>query len=168
MITPGTWKARAVEGTLKKPKEGALPYVGVGFTILEGPNEGQSITWYGYLTEKTLQRTMEALGYCGWQGDMLDDLTGITDNDVYLVVEHEPDQNGELRAKVRWVNSGGGVAVKNRLNAAEASDFAQRMRGQVMAARQRAGAPAPGGSSAANSGAGRDFNPSNNADDIPF
>ena len=167
MISIGTWKARALEGALGEPsKEDGNPVVAVGFQILEGPDTGSHITWYGYLTEKTFERTIESLRYCGWQGDMLDNLHGITDNDVYLVVEHEPDQQGELRARVRWVNAGGGVALKNRMTTEAASSFAQRMRGQVIAAQQRSprAAPAP---AAANSGA-RDFAPSNNSDDIPF
>lgn len=138
MIEQQTVKARAVEGALGTTNTGK-EQVGVSFELLEGPNQGQRITWYGYFTEKTTERTLEALEHCGWQGDDLSDLTGIDANEVYLVIEHEQDDQGEVRARVRWVNSSGGVAMQNRMDPGDAASFAQRMRGEVLARRQAKG-----------------------------
>lgn len=145
MIPAGTYKARAVDAALGTTSKGG-EQVAIQFQILEGEAEGQHITYYGYFTEKTLERTLESLEYCGWEGDDLSNLAGIDRNEVYIVVEHEPDQEGQVRARVRWVNSGsgGGIALQNRMAPADAASFAQRMRGEVLARRQAKGqAPAP-------------------------
>jgi hypothetical protein len=142
MIEQQTVKARAVEAALGKTSTGG-EQIAVLFQLLEGPNEGQRITWYGYFTDKTLDRTLESLDHCGWEGDDLSNLDGIDRNEVYLVIEHEPDQQGEIRARVRWVNAAGGIAMQNRMDAASAASFAARMRGEVLARRQAKGqAPA--------------------------
>ena len=138
MIEAQTVKARAVEAALGTTSKGG-EQVAILFTLLEGPNEGERITYYGYFTEKTQERTLETLEYCGWEGDDLSDLRGVDRNDVYLVIEHEPDQNGETRARVRWVNAAGGIAMQNRMAPADAASFAQRMRGTVLARRQAKG-----------------------------
>lgn len=170
LIAIGQWKARPVAADLGNTELNGNPVVAVGFIIDEGPSQGRSISWYGYFTEKTEERSIESLRHCGWHGDMINDLSEIgSDPDlrVYLVIEHEPDQNGEVRAKVRWVNAGGGVALKNRMNPGEAMSFAQRMRGKIMSmgAKASGGRPATGGAPAANSGAsGQRFAD----DDIPF
>jgi hypothetical protein len=142
MIPVGTFKARATEAALGTTSKGG-EQVAVNFQILEGEAQGQFVTWWGYFTEKTTERTLESLEHCGWQGDDLNDLAGIDRNEVYLVIEHEQDQQGELRARVRWVNAAGGIAMQNRMAPADAASFAQRMRGTVLARRQAKGqAPA--------------------------
>ena len=100
---------------------------------------GETITWYGFFTEKTEDRTLEALRHCGWEGDDLSDLRGITSNEVYVVIEHETNDEGETHARVRWVNSGAGgaLAMKATMDRAAATAFAQRMKGKVVAQRQK-------------------------------
>jgi hypothetical protein len=152
MITEGTWKARATEGALGYT-QGGSEQVGVSMQLLDGPDEGKHITWYGYFTEKTVERTIESLRLMGWEGDSLADLTGIDRNDVFIVIEHEADQQGEIRAKVRWVNGGGGVQMKDRLDEGAAVAFAERMKGAVLAAKSRVKGAAPGTRPANNNGA---------------
>jgi len=142
MIPEGTFKARAVEAVLGTTSKGG-EQVAVQFQILEGEAQGQYITWWGFFTEKTTERTLESLEHCGWTGDDLSNLEGIDRHEVYLVIEHEMDQQGELRARVRWVNSSGGIAMQNRMAPADAASFAQRMRGTVLARRQAKGQPTP-------------------------
>jgi len=140
MIEPQTVKARAVEAALGMTSKGG-EQIAISFQLLEGPNEGSRVTWYGFFTEKTLARTFETLEHCGWEGDDLSNLDGIERNDVYLVIEHEQDQDGQPRARVRWVNAVGGIAMQHRMAPAQATSFAQRMRGQVLAHRQAKGQP---------------------------
>lgn len=170
MIDEQTVRARAVEGALGTASNGT-EQVGVQFVLLEGPDEGKNITWYGFFTEKTVDRTIESLRLCGWQGDDLSDLTGIDANDVYLVIAHEENQKGETIARVQWVNGQPqGLAMKDRMDEGTAKAFAERMKGHVLAAKARTKGSSPNapkkapGPNAANGG--NDFAPGN--EDIPF
>jgi hypothetical protein len=130
MIEPGTYAAKALEAGLGVTSTGK-EQVAVQFELADS----QRITWYGYFTDKTRKGTFEALRACGWVGDNLADMTGITENEVELVIQHEPDQNGTARARVRWVNrpGGGGLAMAKPMDAASAAAFAESMRGAVVA-----------------------------------
>lgn len=132
----GTWKAKGVEAALGDASSSGNETIAIGFVALEGEPKGRQITWYGYFTEKTFDRTIESMRYCGWEGNDLSRLESCTRNEVYIVVEHEEDQEGEMRARVRWVNSGGGVALKNRMDVGSAKAFAERMKGRVLALSQ--------------------------------
>jgi Fe-S cluster assembly iron-binding protein IscA len=109
MIRPGNHVAAARSWQFGKTAKGG-EQIAVLFEILEGPDAGNSVTWFGYFTEKTVDRTIEALRYCGMEGD---DLSAIRElpNKVQIVVEHETYE-GKTRAKVAWVNQLGGGAIK--------------------------------------------------------
>ena len=131
-IKPGTYIARAEEldfGITDNNKD----YVAVQFKIEEGESIGQRITWFGYFSEKTHERTIQALRYCGWEGH---DFTRITNDDirknlVQLVIDEE-EYEGKLRTKVQWVNRLGGMAVKNRMSDEQRAAFAKRMKGAAL------------------------------------
>lgn len=134
MIEAQRVRAVACEAGMGKAGSGA-EQVAVSFELLEGPNAGEKITWYGYFSEKTWERTVESLRACGWEGDDLAHLDGIDRNEVLLVIEHEPNQDGKVFAKVRWVNKlgGGGVALKEALEGRELQSFAAQMKGRIKA-----------------------------------
>ena len=145
MLNPGRYTARAVEAALGKTN-GGKPQVAVLFEVTQGDHIGEQITWYGYFTDKTEQRTYESLTACGWTGDNLATLDGIDTEEVSLVVKHEPHfETGEMQAKVQWVNKlgAGALQMKARMDDGEALAFAQRMRGNVLAYRKNGGAPKP-------------------------
>lgn len=136
---------------LARPLQAQLGYTGTGkeqvavlFQVRDGqPHAGEKITWYGYFTEATTDRTLESLEYCGWDGEGLTDESlnsiGNVDTDVELVIDDEPDLEGKMRARVRWVNKPGGrgIAVKQALSTAEAQAFDQRMKGAILARKQK-------------------------------
>jgi hypothetical protein len=150
MIDEGTYRARGVEGELSYAETGN-EQVAVLFAITEEGFEHQMITWYGYFTDKTEESTLKALHTMGWEGDDLSDLTGIDRNEVYLVIVHEEGQDGQTRARVRWVNATPGrLALKNRMDEGQKAAFAERMRGKVLAQKARmAGSPAAANNQAA-------------------
>jgi len=140
MIPAGRYKARAIEGALALTNNGN-EQVAVLVEVVGGDHAGEQLTWYGHFTEKTVERTFESLRLLGWQGDDLSELSGIDANEVTIIVEHEEDRDGKPRPRVKWINGGGGLAVKQKLEGAAAKAFAQRMRGYALASRQRSGAP---------------------------
>lgn len=174
LITPGTWKAKAL-GALLGYTKGGNDQVGIGFVILEGPSQGQSITYYGQFGEASLEFTLGALRNSGWIGDDLADLSGVgvTDVSPYLVIAHE-EFDGKVSARVKWVNAGGAIAMKEVMGRGEAQAFSQRMRGSVMAFNAKTAAKS-GGARPAAPATGR--TPASHAaaggggfvdDDIPF
>lgn len=167
MLEQGTYRAKAKEAALGRTSKGT-EQVAVRFELLD--HTGESITWFGFFTDKTLENTVKSLRACGWTGDDLSDLAGITANEVNLVVEHETDDRGQTRAKVRWVNGTSGLAMKDQLDTAEAKTFAARMKGAIVAmgkggARPAAPRPRATGSS---SRPPEDDRPPMGDDDIPF
>lgn len=169
MITAGSYKARATKALLAQVGANKTPAMQVVFQLTdEGPHQGETIRWDGWLTEKTQDRTIEAIGYCGWTGDDLSvfakdgaPMQGMDLNDVELVIENEEYTNtaGETKtsAKVQWVNrigGGRGLNVENAMPEAEATAFAAKMKGLVLKTRAKNPAPAP---AAAANGGGRAF-----------
>lgn len=137
MISQGRHKARGVMGALGTTGTGK-EQIAVLLEVTEGEEQGTQITWYGYFTEKTVDRTFESLRLLGWSGDDLTDLSGLDANEVSIVIEHEHDQSGELRARVKWINGGGGLGLKEPMNAVAAKAFAERMKGAALASRKKA------------------------------
>jgi hypothetical protein len=150
MIQPGTHRARALSGGLGYTS-GGKEQVGIDFQIVAGEHEGEHISWWGYFTDKTVDKTIEALRTCGWEGDDLCDLTGIEINEVDLVVqfkEYTDKKTGEVRdgVEVRWINRASGLQMRDKMDSGQAAAFAAKMRGRVVALRSgngKAAAPAP-------------------------
>lgn len=145
-IEDGTYRARAMPGTaqLGYTSKGTEQVV-VGFEFQDAPHKGQKIAWYGYFSEATAERTIESLRFCGWTGDDLFDLSTVgspESSDVDIVIESEEDEQGKRRTRVRWVNRRGiGMALKEKMNEQQARDFAKRMKGAVLAQKQKSGTP---------------------------
>ena len=171
----GTHRAKAVHGNAalgftKNGKE----QVAVLLRFIGGPNDGQHVTWYGYFTEKTEERTLESLRYMGWTGDDISDLSTVGDSDapeVDVVLEDEQDEDtGETRVRVRWINRIAGLAMKERMNEAQAKMFAARIKGRVLAMNKKSGQPKNTGSP--NAGrvppSRRDDPPPHDDQDAPF
>lgn len=145
-IQPGTYAARATDAVLGYTSNGS-EQVAVAFVLLDdkGQQTVTHITWYGFFTEKTTERTIQALRHCGWQGDDLSELSTVGSADVELVIDDEPDLQGQMRTRVRWVNALGSSApaIKDRMGDAQRKAFAAKMRGMVVAANGGKASPRP-------------------------
>jgi hypothetical protein len=144
MLENGRYRARGVEGALGVAKTGT-EQVAVLLEVVEGDDMGARITWFGHFTEKATERTLESLRHLGWQGDDITDLSGIERNVVEIVVEHEVGNDGVPRARVRWINrgGGGGIAMKERMDQGAAAALAKRIKGKAVASRVHALPEAP-------------------------
>lgn len=141
MLDKGYYRARALGGEFGYSSKKGTEQVAVEFEILDESHQGERITWIGFFTDKTTERTMESLRICGWKTDDVTDLQGITDNEVQLVIDHETFE-GKERAKVQWVNRpSSGFQMKSTMNADQKKAFAQRMKGAAVKSRQAAAAP---------------------------
>lgn len=141
-IKPGKYVMGVVAGQVDlgfTKNEG--PQVAVLLEFLEGPYAGEAITWYGGFSEKARQHTIRALRSLGWQGDDLSDLSTVTGS-TPCTVQVEPDQQGVLRARIRYVG-GGSVALPNRMTDVQKRAFALSMK--ELAQSIPAEAPKPNG-----------------------
>lgn len=142
-------RAQATSATLCRASTGT-EQVAVSFKYLEtvGPFEkGDSITWYGFLTDSTFDRTVESLRNAGWSGNNLADLSTV--RGVVVLVLEEDEYNGRVRTKVKWVNrisDGPAVKTENRIEGTQAAALAKRLEKRVIASdAARAKAAAGGG-----------------------
>jgi hypothetical protein len=156
MIPAGTYTAKATGsfdfGTAAQGTE----QVAVEVEILEGEQAGRFMTWFGFFTDKTSERTVESLRLLGWQSDDISRLEGLGSRRVAIVVEHETYQ-GKTSAKIQWINRLGGLGVKLKapMDDAAKRKFAARMKSFAKAqpalppedpsVLQRQGAPASNG-----------------------
>jgi hypothetical protein len=160
------YRAKAREWGLGESGTGK-PQVAVSFLVLtEGATHAQ-LTWYGYFTDETFDRTVESLRHCGWQGDDLSDLSGLDANEVDLVVEDET-YNGETRTRVQWVNKAGGLALRAPMAADRAKAFAASMRDRVRALGAGSRPPPKSNGSNAPPPSNRPEPPPLTDNDIPF
>jgi len=165
-LQAGTYRARATKALLAQVGKNETPAMQVVFQIQdEGPHQGETIRWDGWLTDKTQDRTIESLQHCGWTGDDISTfakdgapMQGMDLNDVELVVEletYEKDGEKKTAAKIAWVNrigGGRGLNVENAMPEAKALAFAERMKGIVLKSRAKTGATAPASPAASANG----------------
>lgn len=144
MLAPGKYRGRPVSAALGLTSKGN-EQIAVTFELVDPP--GERVTWYGFFTEKTTDRTIQSLRYCGWTGNDLSvfvdgqELPPGVDQEVDLVVEHN-EYEGKVTARVAWVNSGGGMGLRNALSQDQAKSFAERMKRQIGALDKINGRPA--------------------------
>lgn len=98
--------ARAVSADVGRSKNQGTPYVRVAFEFLgdDGKATGQGDSWDGYLTERTSERTIEALKVCGWDGKDWDGFEGLGSSVVRLTIGPET-YKGSTFEKILWVNA---------------------------------------------------------------
>lgn len=143
-LEDGKYRGRSKRALLGRAK-GGTEQVGVLFDLLDMP--GRSITWYGYFTDAAFGITMKGLRTAGFKGDDLSDLSSLDESsnppEVLLVVENERYE-GKLSPKVKFINSVGGLAMKDQMQGQDLDKFARRMKARIAAFDKSSGAkPAP-------------------------
>jgi hypothetical protein len=129
--TTGSFKAKALSGDLGYAKSGT-EQVAVQFEILEGPDTGRAITWWGYFSDKAVDRTLKALMVAGWDGNDVAVLGGLGANEVSIKIEDDV-YNGETRQRVQWVNPlRNGPSAGGAMNDTDKASFAERMKGRAL------------------------------------
>lgn len=130
MIPQGNYVAKAVNWDFGVSDKGT-EYIAVEFMITEGEHAGQRRTWRGFFTDKTAERTIQSLRYCGWAGDNLMQIDDLGKNLVQVVINHE-SYDGKTFDRISFVNRLGGLAIKNKMSDDERQAFAARMRGLAL------------------------------------
>jgi len=134
-IPPGPHTAEVTAHALGTAKTGNQQ-IAVEFMF----ETGDRLTWFGYFTEVTLERTLESLENLGWiagENDFdisrLHKTNVLVGNEASVVVQHE-EYEGVTRAKIRWVNKLGGGGMRETMEPDEARSFAAQLRGRLVKA----------------------------------
>ena len=144
-IQPGRYMGTVTSSCLGRAGNGT-EQIAIGFDVHLGVDQ-QSVpmTWYGFFTDRAWETTEKALRALGWDPAEHDyQLDALNPHDPYetplkgaqaqLVLEHEDDGEHGQRIRIRWVNSvGGGLVVKERMEAGEATAFSQNLRAKLIA-----------------------------------
>lgn len=98
----GNYMARAVKGSEQyAPSAGGEPQIAVDFAIEGGEQEGATMTVVFSFSGKAPEYSIKKLRQCGWEGDDLEDLTGIDANAVPVRVFDDTYENREGKRVTR-------------------------------------------------------------------
>ena len=175
-ITVGVHRVRATACALGQASTGK-EQIGIELTFLDVGNE--TLTWYGYFTDASLDITLKALRALGWAGDDLEELDDVPDASAVLpseaqAVVQEDYYEGEARLRVAFINqAGGGVRLKQRLDPSKKRALADRMKARILRLENDGKAPKPAPAPASQpemKATGTDGIPATGPDDddIPF
>jgi hypothetical protein len=129
----GEFGAKAVQGDFGYTANGN-EQVAVEIEFLDGPNKGQSLTWYGNFSDEPAgehtrtEWTLIDLRKLGWDGKNLAALDGLGSRTVRVKVEPDTYQ-GKTTMKIKRIFAGGGIALKNRMTPEQKAEFAKRITG---------------------------------------
>lgn len=96
--------------------------------------DGEKLTAYLFLTEKTQERTIKTLLGLGWDGEDYEGFRGLKGKPAEFECEDE-EYEGKTRERVKWVNVPGASMAKPLDKGARLS-VQERLRGVVLAAKQ--------------------------------
>lgn len=161
-IPAGTYAA-TVTGSALGRTSGGKEQIAVSLDVHVNDREsGQmypvQMTWYGFFTDAALQTTDKALAALGFDATQRDiselgpeqpHESPIVGAECEVVVEIERSDEYGDRPKIRWLNRrGGGLVMKERMDAVSAKAFGASLRSRLLAVRgpgasRSAAAPAP-------------------------
>jgi hypothetical protein len=159
----GTAKAKATDAALSVAGTGN-EQLAVLFEFIEGENKGEQITAYLSFTDKTFKRTVKTLRDMGWDGDdfsvfAAEGCAALLQNPVDVTVREGVDLNGVPRWEAQV---GAGLAIKEKMDQAQAVDFSQRMKARMLTMQQNGQLPnGPGPAKAPAAGPGGAQQPGN-------
>lgn len=140
LITPGFYRAVAVPvpsdggevwAQFGRTKDGN-PQVAILFALLdEGPFKGRRLTWYGYFTDKSGDRTVESLRLIGFKSDELMDLPKGPLNQEVSVEVQTNDFEGKKSSRIAWINAPGGARLADPMKPNELRAFSAKFKGKM-------------------------------------
>lgn len=137
MIAKGQYGAVAVSHEHGQKQTGTQ-FIRLVFKIEdEGAYLGTMIPADLWLTDATIERTMDSLGYTGWDGKSLAEPVGIGTKKCSITIEHEDaiDGSGKKYAKVAWINPpgfGGKLKEENKMKPTEKKSLDDRFKASMM------------------------------------
>lgn len=127
-IPAGTYAVRGVKGSEQYGESKSnTPQIGINLEIIGGEHEGTQITTILYFTEASAPYAIARLRSLGWQGDNLENLDGINENEALARVSYETYE-GKERMKVDIMTGGGTFTFNKPLNPQQKRAFAAQFK----------------------------------------
>jgi len=129
----GEFGAKAVQWDFAWTSNGN-EQIAVECEFTDGPNMGQSLTWYGNFSNEVAgehsrtEWTKIDLKKMGWDGKDILALDGMGTKPFRVLIEPNTF-NGKTKMQIKRIFSGGGLAVKNRMTDEEKRIFAAKLNG---------------------------------------
>lgn len=148
--TAGKHIARVVDSAIWKSEKGN-PVAVLMFEYKDQNANPHQIAWFGHLAGGAREITVDTLVRVGFKSNDLSDLNLGKEcldfeKDYEIVIANEPNPNkgNQLMSRVKWVNLPGGSGFRERMSKEDAVTLCKGfdLRGDFMAARQKAGKPA--------------------------
>lgn len=126
-LKDGRYRARAIDGNFGRSSKGTDQVV-----ILFELESGHRRTWYGYLSDAAVDRTLEALRACGVTE--LESLAGLGSCEVEIVLATELFE-GKQNQRIAFVNAlgSGSVKLKAPMSDGDRKAMAARLKGKWLA-----------------------------------
>lgn len=111
MINEGVYTGKAVNSDIRISGKGT-EWIEVDFEVTDEDGKDHTVAWRGFLTDKTIDRTIESMRLCGWHGDDIADAMkdGLGIRSVDLVIQHE-EYKGKITPRIAFVNSAGSTQL---------------------------------------------------------
>lgn len=129
LIKPGKYNAKVKDHAIGETKGGA-PQAIIRFEFVADGTD-RELAWYGYFTDKTVERTIKALVICGLDGASASGPLEIG-REVSITVDIDQDLSGNDRNVIRWVNALGDTGTAKSMPQSEAKAKLARFDGLVM------------------------------------
>lgn len=133
-LTNTNYPARVIDKKLGQSDSGS-EFIALLFEVTEGECKGQKASGRLFFTEKTIERTLESLEYCGWNGYSIAELDGLGSKEVEIVLDYE-EYEGKQYLRVKWINKPRGAQVKRELDRGGVLALDERIKGAMIARRQ--------------------------------
>lgn len=117
--------------------------IGVLFRITKGPHAGRTLPWYGSMSDKAKDRTLEqlVLAGCTFPDGDLTNMAGLGSKEIEVQVEcdevPEGENAGQMRSRITWL--GVGIAMSKMFDKDQKKAFANKYKGDVVALKKRLG-----------------------------
>ena len=133
VVPEGIYRAKPVKASWRVSPEKKTKFLAVAFAISDGEFAGRIVSWQGWMTDNSWDRTVDSMKNMGFDTDDLRDLSQLTE-EVSIDVQQEEYENdkGEsvVIAKVSWVNALG-AAFGDPMDPDAMATFAEKMKGRL-------------------------------------
>jgi hypothetical protein len=139
------YDAQAIACGLGEAQTGT-PQIAITYQLFDGDDVIGEAPYYGFLTDAAMEYAIKTCRTSGWEGNDISELDDCNcaeklPNRIQVVLE-ENEWEGEVSVRVKWVNAGGGVRLKKRLDPAGKARLADRIKARIMLMEKQGGKPA--------------------------
>jgi len=106
--------------------------IGILFELLDDPQKGRELIWYGSFSEAAFPITWRALRALGWQGKAIATFAeDVKVGHVVSIVVESESFDGKTRNRIVFINRAGGIPMRDQMNPAQRQTFAKKVQAMI-------------------------------------